>query len=170
MTKACNPKMVLKICERISCSSFSVKEIYVIVHKNYVPCIALLNFWPFCTPHRKWTWLLRWELGIVTRPYSLGTRDLRTPKAQSKSTITSLYILWDITEMSLKPGVVMMPTLSSLAAPEVVVTTTSGAASDGKIGIMTTISFRCMKCSVYCVYVGLGMVYGLYACQINNNV
>ena len=32
----------------------------------------------------------------------------------------------------------MMPTLSSLAAPEVVVTTTSGAASDDKVGIMTT--------------------------------
>ena len=31
-------------CEGISCSSFSVKELDVIVHKKYFPCITLLNF------------------------------------------------------------------------------------------------------------------------------
>ena len=35
------------------------------------------------------------------------------------------------------PGVVMMPTLSSLVTPEVVVTTTSCATSDDKVGILT---------------------------------
>ena len=37
---------------------------------------------------------------------------------------------------------VMMSTLSSLAAPEVVIMTTSGAASDDKVGIMTTLCFQ----------------------------
>ena len=35
--EACNPKLVFKICEGISCSSFSVKELDVIVHKNIFP-------------------------------------------------------------------------------------------------------------------------------------
>ena len=39
--------------------------------------------------------------------------------------------------------VVMMPTLSSLAAPEVVIMTTSDATSDDKVGIMITLSFQC---------------------------
>ena len=37
----------------------------------------------------------------------------------------------------------MMPTLSSLAALEVVIMTTSSGASDDKVGIMTTLSFQC---------------------------
>ena len=37
-------------------------------------------------------------------------------------------------------GIVMMPTLSSLATPQVVFMTTCGAASDEKVGIMTTYS------------------------------
>ena len=41
-----------------------------------------------------------------------------------------------------KPRVVKMPTLSSLMAPEVVVMTTSGAASDDKVGIVTTHGFQ----------------------------
>ena len=28
----------------VSCSSFSVKDLDVIVHKKYFPCIALINF------------------------------------------------------------------------------------------------------------------------------
>ena len=44
ITEACNPKMVFKICEGISCSSFFVKELDVIAHKNYFPCITILNF------------------------------------------------------------------------------------------------------------------------------
>ena len=43
ITEACNPKMVFKICEGIPCSSFSVKELDVIVHKRYFPCITMLN-------------------------------------------------------------------------------------------------------------------------------
>ena len=39
-----------------------------------------------------------------------------------------------------KPRVTMMPTLSSLVAPEVVITT-SGATSDDKVGIITTLAF-----------------------------
>ena len=35
--------MVYKMCEGISCSPFSVKELDVIVHKKYFPCITLLN-------------------------------------------------------------------------------------------------------------------------------
>ena len=44
ITEACHPKMVCKICEGISCSSFSVKELDVIVHEKYFPCINLSNF------------------------------------------------------------------------------------------------------------------------------
>ena len=44
MTEACNTKMVFKICEGISCSSFSVKELDVIVHKKYFPYITMLPF------------------------------------------------------------------------------------------------------------------------------
>ena len=40
-------KMVFKICEGILCSSFCVKKFDVIVHKKYIPCITLLDFWPF---------------------------------------------------------------------------------------------------------------------------
>ena len=40
-------------------------------------------------------------------------------------------------------GVVMMPTLSSLVAPVVVLTTT-GDTSDDKVGIMPTLGFQCM--------------------------
>ena len=36
--------MVFKMCEGILGSSFSVKELDVIVHKKYFPCIKLLNF------------------------------------------------------------------------------------------------------------------------------
>ena len=36
--------MVFKNCEGISYSSFSVKELDVIVHENYFPCITMLNF------------------------------------------------------------------------------------------------------------------------------
>ena len=46
-----------------------------------------------------------------------------------------IYLHW-------KARVVMMPTLSSLVAPEVVVMTTSGATSDDKVGIMTTPGFQ----------------------------
>ena len=44
ITEACNRKMAFKICEGISCSSFSVKELDVVVHKTYFPCITVLNF------------------------------------------------------------------------------------------------------------------------------
>ena len=37
-------KMVFKICEGISHSLFSVKELDVIVHKKYFPGITLLDF------------------------------------------------------------------------------------------------------------------------------
>ena len=36
--------MVFKICEGISCSSFSVQELDVIVHKKYFPYITMLHF------------------------------------------------------------------------------------------------------------------------------
>ena len=36
--------MVFKISEGISCSSFSVKELDVIVHKKYFPYITMLHF------------------------------------------------------------------------------------------------------------------------------
>ena len=39
--------MVSKNCEGILCSSFSVKELDVIVHENYLPCITMLNFGHF---------------------------------------------------------------------------------------------------------------------------
>ena len=42
-------------------------------------------------------------------------------------------------------GVVIMPILESLVAPEVVIMTTSGAARDAKIGIMTTLIFQCQQ-------------------------
>ena len=67
ITEACNPKMVFKICEGIPCSSFSVKELDVIVHEKIFSLYNYVKFWPFCTPHHQRTWWLRWELGIVTR-------------------------------------------------------------------------------------------------------
>ena len=51
---------------------------------------------------------------------------------------TDLLGLWSGGE-TLK--IVMMPTLSSLTAPQVVCMTTSGVVSDDKVGIMTTIGF-----------------------------
>ena len=44
ISEACNPKMVFKICEGIPCSSFSVKELDVIVHKKYFPSTTMFNF------------------------------------------------------------------------------------------------------------------------------
>ena len=40
------------------------------------------------------------------------------------------------------PCIVMMPTLPSLVAPEVVLTTTSGATSDDKVSIKTVVGFN----------------------------
>ena len=37
-------KMVFKICEGKPCSSFSVKELDVIVHEKYLPRSIILNF------------------------------------------------------------------------------------------------------------------------------
>ena len=42
--------MVYKMCEGISCSSFSVKELDVIIYKKYFPCITLSNF-GYSAPH-----------------------------------------------------------------------------------------------------------------------
>ena len=41
-----------------------------------------------------------------------------------------------------KPGVVMVPSLSSLVAPEIVITTTSSVNFDEKVSIMTTLRFH----------------------------
>ena len=46
------------------------------------------------------------------------------------SKVLFVCVLWNY-------RIVMMPTLLSVAAPEVVLTTTSGAVSDDKVGIMT---------------------------------
>ena len=45
----------------------------------------------------------------------------------------------------LKSWVIMMPTLSSLAIPQVVIMTTCGVASDGKVGIMTAFCFQWLQ-------------------------
>ena len=51
ITEACNPKMVLKMCdEGISCSSFFVKELDVIVHKKIFSLYNHVKFWLFCIP------------------------------------------------------------------------------------------------------------------------
>ena len=42
-----------------------------------------------------------------------------------------------------------MPTLSSLAALEVVIMTTSGVASDDKVGIITTPQFQLVLLNLY---------------------
>ena len=42
--------MVFNMYEGISCSSFSVKELDVIVHKKYFPCTTMLNF-GYSVPH-----------------------------------------------------------------------------------------------------------------------
>ena len=42
------------------------------------------------------------------------------------------------------PRAVMLPTLSSLVAPHVVVDTRSGAISDVKVGTMKTLAFQCL--------------------------
>ena len=60
----------------------------------------------------------------------------------------------------------MMPTLSSLVAPQVVITTTCGAISADKVGIMTTIVFQRMElCRKEC---GFGVV--AYSCHNANFV
>ena len=64
--------MVFKICDRISCYLFYVREFGVIGHKTYFPCITLSNFWPFCTPNHWLILWLEWELGIVTKTYCLS--------------------------------------------------------------------------------------------------
>ena len=49
--------------------------------------------------------------------------------------------------------VVMMLTLSSLMAPQVVIKTTCGDTSDDKVGIMTTLSFQCINPCPWCTWV-----------------
>ena len=44
ITEARNPKTVFKICEGILCSSFSVNELDVIVHKKIFTYITLFIF------------------------------------------------------------------------------------------------------------------------------
>ena len=61
--------MVFKICEGMSYFSFAVEELDVIVHKNYFLVYPYSFFLPFCAPHLKRTWWLRWELGIVNVSY-----------------------------------------------------------------------------------------------------
>ena len=50
-------------------------------------------------------------------------------------------IIMCLTTVCLKLRVFMMPTLPSLVASQVVMMTTCGATSDGKVGIMTTLHF-----------------------------
>ena len=85
MYQACNSKMVFKICEGISCSSFYVKEFEVTFYKKkkkkvyplYNPIKFFVHFCPFCTPNHQRTWWMRWELGIDTRSYCMYlTQDL----------------------------------------------------------------------------------------------
>ena len=45
ITEACNPKMVFKICEGISCSSFYVNELDVIVKFRWLSWFSDLNRW-----------------------------------------------------------------------------------------------------------------------------
>ena len=42
--------MVIKMCEGISRSSFSVKELDVIVHEKKIPCITMFNL-GYSVPH-----------------------------------------------------------------------------------------------------------------------
>ena len=58
-----------------------------------------------------------------------------------------------VVHISCKPRVVMMWTLSSKAAPQVVTMTTCCATSDDKIGIMTTLSYRNLYCPHLSAYV-----------------
>ena len=51
-------------------------------------------------------------------------------------------LCWYICMRPLKLRTVVMPTLSSLVAPKVVIMATSGATSHGKVGIKTTLSFQ----------------------------
>ena len=66
ITETCNPKMVFKVCEGISCSSFCVKELDVIVHKKYFPCTLLFksNGIFFCGG-KIWCLFLRYRLAIL---------------------------------------------------------------------------------------------------------
>ena len=62
ISEVCNPKMVFKIREGISCSSFSVKELDVIAHKNHFPCMTPLN-----SGHSVPTWLANLVDEVGTR-------------------------------------------------------------------------------------------------------
>ena len=55
--------------------------------------------------------------------------------------LTWLTLLWHYWHW--KPIVVVMPTLLSLEASEDVIITTNNAISDDRVGIMTTIGFKC---------------------------
>ena len=68
----------------------------------------------------------------------LGVPQLTTTlRTEDGATAVSL-----ICEVHWKPRVVVIPTLSSMVAPEVVVTTTPVAINDDKVGIMTTLGFQ----------------------------
>ena len=59
------------------------------------------------------------------------------------SLITCFWVItFQVPILLWKWRVVMMPTLLSLAAPQVAIMTTCGATSDNKVGIMTTLGFN----------------------------
>ena len=94
--------MVIKFCEGIPCSSFYVKELYIVCH---FPCIALLNFWPFCTPTHKRTWWLRWGLGIVSRSYYGHTNLQPHEHLFGSSSIVVTHPAWCVKYSVLSDGI-----------------------------------------------------------------
>ena len=92
-----------------------------------------------CARDEQITWIY-WELLMLPQQH----------KAQPKTFACFLYaILYiyipgrNVTKKHWKWRVVMMPTLLFLAAPKVVIMTTSVAPSNNKISIMVTLSFQC---------------------------
>ena len=86
-----------------------------------------------------------WKVFNATASPALGLPSTQPmPTKQSPSGLFLINVYYDdkIYSVRWKPRVVMMPTLSTLAAPQVVVATTCGAASDAKVVTMANLGFQ----------------------------
>ena len=78
-------------------------------------------------------WVLTWHPAILLH-WFVNCRD-----GDAYIKFLSTYFIRYLNQ--LKTGVVVVPTLSPLVVPQVVVTTTCGPANDDKVGIMTILCF-----------------------------
>ena len=92
--------------------------------------------------------------------------DVATPFWHHNDVITASFVRWvpcqhviaNCCRIEWNSRVVIMPTLSPMVAPEVVITTTCGTASDGLVDIMTTLEFQWMLISLKWIHISVIMV------------